>query len=124
MVSKLPSSVGRLSLSPSELWPQSDGSVDATNQKLPGDLPATAAAAPAPAPAGESGSAAIPPVSLLRALRKYNGPEGNVCTVEAVVGAVRALGHDRQACDHTLQLAKQKVEVIARYRGKVGFEDT
>ena len=70
-----------------------------------------------------------PRPSLLAPLRAYNGAmrtelggsEGScVCTIEAVVAAVSALGHDAEGCEHALAVARRKVAVVSRYRGKVG----
>ena len=70
-----------------------------------------------------------PRPSLLAPLRAYNGAmrtelggseRSCVCTLEAVVAAVRALGHDPGGCEHALAVARKKVAVVSRYRGKVG----
>jgi len=45
------------------------------------------------------------------------GRSGEVCTAEAAVTALRMLGHDQKACDHVLDLARMKVEAVARARG-------
>jgi hypothetical protein len=63
--------------------------------------------------------------SILAPLRTRGGPstrEGSdrqVCTAEAVVGALVALGLSKTDGDHVLELTKTKVDRIRRYRGKV-----
>ena len=41
-----------------------------------------------------------------------------VCTLEAVVAAVGALGHPARDCEHALRVARKKVARVSRYRGK------
>jgi hypothetical protein len=63
--------------------------------------------------------------SILAPLRTRGGPstrEGSdrqVCTAEAVVGALVALGLSKTDGDHVLELTKTKLDRIRRYRGKV-----
>ena len=63
--------------------------------------------------------------SILAPLRTRGGPsarEGSdrqVCTAEAVIGALVALGLSKADGDHVLELTKTKVDRIRRYRGKV-----
>lgn len=57
--------------------------------------------------------------SLLSPLRRRKG--GGVqdaCTAEAVVGALRSLGHDLSHCHQVLSVARRKVDLTVRYRGK------
>jgi hypothetical protein len=63
--------------------------------------------------------------SILEPLRSRGGPstwEGSdrqVCTAEAVVGALVALGLSKTDGDHVLELTKTKVDRIRRHRGMV-----
>jgi DTW domain-containing protein YfiP len=59
-------------------------------------------------------------VSLLAPLRKRRGGEANnVCTAEAVVAALQALGLPKSDAAHVLRVVKAKVDLTKRYRGKV-----
>lgn len=59
--------------------------------------------------------------SLLAPLRGRgpNTDENQVCTAEAVAGALLQLGIDEKDVEDILSLARQKVDLICRYRAKV-----
>jgi DTW domain-containing protein YfiP len=45
------------------------------------------------------GQLAMPAHSLLRPIRKYDGFEGRMCTLEATVGLLRCVGEEAHRCD-------------------------
>lgn len=51
--------------------------------------------------------------------RGSNVGEQQVCTAEAVVGALLEMGLDDAAGEHILSVARRKVDLVCRYRGKV-----
>jgi hypothetical protein len=59
--------------------------------------------------------------SLLAPLRGRgpNNGKNQVCTAEAVAGALLQLGIDEGGAEHILSVARQKVDLICRYRAKV-----
>ena len=99
MVARLPPSVPRLDLCTDEVFMQ-----------------------PPNCTAESECSGGVPPAarSILAPLRKRKGGMArDVCTAEAVVAALRGLGADPNLCEHTLSIVRQKVDMTARYRGKV-----
>ena len=60
--------------------------------------------------------------SLLAPLRKHSaGGASDVCTAEAAVAALRGLGLGEESCRQILQVVKKKIDLTARYRGKVSY---
>lgn len=62
--------------------------------------------------------------SLLAPLRATNGnrDESRVCTCQAAVAALRAMGHSDVACDRILEALCHKVAVVAALRGLRGAQ--
>jgi len=99
MVSKLPQHVKRLDLSTDVVFGKR--CTDSSSPAQPGEAPKVAS-------------------SILAPLR-YSAGENHVCTAEAVAVALSQLGGIslEEDCRYLLHVAKTKVELIRRYRGKV-----
>jgi DTW domain-containing protein YfiP len=127
MVSKFPRTVARLGLSESELfWEDEKDSKDAGKGSSGEDDDAKSnSMALEPPEATAASEVEMRPQlrkSLLAPLRKRrDGGAGDVCTAEAVVAALRGLGLGDGDCRNTLRVVKQKVDLTARYRGKVAY---
>lgn len=90
MVTKLPSSVRRLDLSANIVFGEGQEDNDSSKQ------------------------------SILAPLRSKgpNSAQRQVCTAEAVVGALRQLGLNENDGEHVLEATRLKVDYVRRYRGK------
>ena len=106
MVSKLPRSLPRLSLSEDEIfWPTDK--IDT---------------------AGTDGEAItehnVERKSILAPLRKrVGGGSGDVCTAEAAVSVLGAVGLSMSDCDKVLSVVRRKVDSTARFRGLIPQRD-
>ena len=117
MVSKFPKAVARLGLRESELFweDECDSTVVRSSSSSSSSIDCDGAA---------SIDADKRPrrKSLLAPLRKHSaGGASDVCTAEAAVAALRGLGLGEESCRQILQVVKKKIDLTARYRGKVSY---
>jgi len=124
MVSKFPKSVARLGLSESELFWESEGVFKSCAENSRSSSEDDDAASRREGELLVESDASEQPrrQSLLAPLRKHSsGGSSDVCTAEAAVAALRGIGLGEDSCREILRVVKKKIDLTARYRGKITY---